>query len=81
MQANNLIPPTPRPPPTLPLTSQVIKCLDQGLLSACVGEKRKLECPSSLAYGPKGYPPKIPPNADLVFKTEVVGINGKGAKA
>ncbi|MBO0191125.1 FKBP-type peptidyl-prolyl cis-trans isomerase [Vibrio parahaemolyticus] len=33
---------------------------DQGLLGACVGEKRKLKIPSKLGYGDNGSPPKIP---------------------
>jgi FKBP-type peptidyl-prolyl cis-trans isomerase len=56
---------------------QVIKGWDQGLLGACVGEKRKLLIPPELGYGATGSPPKIPANADLVFETEVMGINGK----
>ena len=56
---------------------QVIKGWDQGLLGACVGEKRKLLIPPELGYGATGSPPKIPANADLVFETEVTGINGK----
>jgi len=56
---------------------QVIKGWDQGLLGACVGEKRKLLIPPELGYGATGSPPKIPANADLVFETEITGINGK----
>ena len=56
---------------------QVIKGWDQGLLGACVGEKRKLLIPPELGYGATGSPPKLPANADLVFETEVTGINGK----
>lgn len=35
---------------------------DQGLLGACVGEKRKLKIPSKLGYGDQGSPPTIPGN-------------------
>jgi FK506-binding protein 2 len=33
---------------------------DQGLLGACVGEKRKLKIPAKLGYGEQGSPPTIP---------------------
>ncbi|KAJ1878291.1 hypothetical protein H4R99_001991 [Coemansia sp. RSA 1722] len=57
----------------------VIKGWDQGLLNMCVGEKRRLKIPADLAYGKRGAGGVIPANADLVFDTELVAINGKTA--
>jgi peptidylprolyl isomerase len=53
-------------------TGQVIKGYDEGLAKLHVGDHAILVIPGKLAYGPKGVPDVIPPDATLVFIIEVV---------
>jgi peptidylprolyl isomerase len=52
---------------------QVIPGWDKGVVGMKVGGRRELIIPSALAYGPKGSPPTIPPNAPLVFVIDLLG--------
>ena len=60
-------------PATFPL-SGVIKCWTEGVQEIKVGGKAKLVCPSDIAYGDRGSPPKIKPGATLVFEVELLEI-------
>ena len=53
---------------------EIIKGWNEGIALMRVGEKFRFLIPWKLAYGKKGYPPKIPPKTDLVFDIELVEI-------
>eukprot|EP00218_Dolichomastix_sp_CCMP3274_P005528 CAMPEP_0170159242 /NCGR_PEP_ID=MMETSP0033_2-20121228/70240_1 /TAXON_ID=195969 /ORGANISM="Dolichomastix tenuilepis, Strain CCMP3274" /LENGTH=550 /DNA_ID=CAMNT_0010396715 /DNA_START=15 /DNA_END=1667 /DNA_ORIENTATION=+ len=50
---------------------QVIKGWDQGICTMLKGEKAIFTCKSEYAYGKQGSPPKIPPDATLIFEVEL----------
>jgi len=56
----------------------VIPCWNEGVQLMKVGGKRRLVCPSSLAYGDRGAPPDIKPGATLVFEVELLNIEKSG---
>lgn len=49
---------------------------DVGLVGMCVGERREIDVPPLLGFGPKGLPKRgVPPNARLLYDVELLAIN------
>jgi FKBP-type peptidyl-prolyl cis-trans isomerase FkpA len=65
---------SPRRPAVFTM-KKVVPCWQEALKLLHVGEKARITCPPASAYGPKGQPPSIPPNATLTFEIELVGIH------
>jgi FKBP-type peptidyl-prolyl cis-trans isomerase FkpA len=60
-------------PATFPL-NRVIPCWTEGMQKIKVGGKATLTCPPASAYGERGAPGAVPPNATLTFEVELLAI-------
>ncbi|KAG2071361.1 peptidyl-prolyl cis-trans isomerase [Suillus decipiens] len=56
---------------------KVIKGWDEGVPQLSLGQKAILTATPDYAYGPRGFPPVIPPNSTLKFEVELLEINPK----
>ncbi|KZV62494.1 peptidyl-prolyl cis-trans isomerase, partial [Peniophora sp. CONT] len=54
---------------------KVIRGWDEAIIKLSLGTKALLTIPAELAYGARGFPPLIPPNADLLFELILVKID------
>lgn len=49
--------------------------MDFGVIQMSIGERAHLAVPTHLAYGPKGFPGRVPPDTGLVFDIELINFN------
>lgn len=73
---------TPEPYYTRVGSGGLLKGVETTLPLMTVGDRWKLTIPGELAFGQKGRPasagkPRIPPNAEVIFDVEIVGLPGK----
>ena len=62
--------------------SQVVSCWSAYMQLMVPGDKVRIVCPWSLAYGAQGMPQAgIPGKSPLVFIMEMISVKGKGKKA
>ncbi len=67
-------------PAEFPL-NRVIPCWTEAVQGMKVGEKAHITCPSEIAYGDRGFPPKIKGGAALAFDVELLEIVKAPAEA
>jgi len=67
--------------PTTFAPNQVIKGWTEAMQMMVVGDKWEMYIPSELAYGDRGSPPKIGGGEVLIFKMEILAINGETVSA
>jgi len=54
---------------------EVIRGWDEGVAQLSVGQRAKLICSPDYAYGQRGHPGVIPPNATLTFDVELLKLD------
>jgi peptidylprolyl isomerase len=57
-----------------PQMAPIPRGLECGIVGMKLGGRRKIAIPAELAYGARGRPPHIPPEADLAFEVELTSI-------
>lgn len=58
---------------------EILPGMDLGLRELTLGSRATLKIPQALAYGARGIPRVIPPNSDLIFEVELLGVDGSQA--
>lgn len=59
-------------------TGAIVKGVQQGMEGMQIGGRRKITVPPELAFGKKGLPPFIPPDATVLFDVSIWSIKPAG---
>eukprot|EP01038_Epipyxis_sp_PR26KG_P008308 gene8308-11240_t len=51
---------------------QVTAGLEMAVMELAIGDRATITCSPSVAYGPAGSPPSVPPNSFIIYKIEIL---------
>ena len=57
------------------MTAGLVPGFREAMLNMNIGDKARVFIPSYLGYGAQGRAPRVPPNTNLIFDIELVGID------
>lgn len=63
--------------PTVGPVQNMLPGLKDAILKMTIGSRWKVILPPAKAFGERGFPPVIPPNAVIIYDIELLGIEGK----
>jgi len=63
-----------RPRPSRFDLDTIVPGFAEGIASMKAGGRRRIEVPPEMGYGPRGYSPRVPPDATLIYEVELFEV-------